>query len=187
MKNIYATTSVNISKKGVAVSLKSRVVTVTGPRGTLTRSFDHAKVDMRMIGKKSIQIDMWHGKPKENAVLRTIASHIHNMIVGVTEGYRYKMKTVYAHFPINVIISPENKDLLEIRNFLGERIVRRVQMLPGVKIAEVKNNEITLEGNDLELVSRSAALVHQICLVKRKDIRKFLDGIYVSEKGAIKA
>ena len=27
-----------------------------------------------------------------------------------------------------------------------------------------------------------SALVQQICAVKRKDIRKFLDGIYVSEK-----
>lgn len=32
---------------------------------------------------------------------------------------------------------------------------------------------------------RSCALVHQSCLVKHKDIRKFLDGIYVQEKGTI--
>ena len=31
----------------------------------------------------------------------------------------------------------------------------------------------------------AAALIHQSCLVKRKDIRKFLDGIYVSEKGSV--
>ena len=30
-----------------------------------------------------------------------------------------------------------------------------------------------------------AALIHQAVLVKRKDIRKFLDGIYVSEKTTI--
>lgn len=28
-------------------------------------------------------------------------------------------------------------------------------------------------------------MVHQSCLVKHKDIRKFLDGIYVQEKGTI--
>ena len=43
-----------------------------------------------------------------------------------------------------------------------------------------------LQGNDIENVSRSAALIHQVCLVKNKDIRKFLDGIYVSERGLIK-
>ena len=31
----------------------------------------------------------------------------------------------------------------------------------------------------------TAALIHQAVLVKRKDIRKFLDGIYVSEKTTI--
>lgn len=30
-----------------------------------------------------------------------------------------------------------------------------------------------------------SALVQQICAVKRKDIRKFLDGIYVSQKGNV--
>ena len=42
-----------------------------------------------------------------------------------------------------------------------------------------------LEGNDIELVSNSAALIQQATTVKNKDIRKFLDGIYVSEKGTV--
>lgn len=42
-------------------------------------------------------------------------------------------------------------------------------------------DELILTGNDIELVSRSSALIHQKCLVKKKDIRKFLDGIYLSE------
>ena len=33
--------------------------------------------------------------------------------------------------------------------------------------------------------SLAAALIHQCVLVKRKDIRKFLDGIYVSDRGTI--
>ncbi|VVA28382.1 PREDICTED: 60S ribosomal, partial [Prunus dulcis] len=35
------------------------------------------------------------------------------------------------------------------------------------------------------LVSRSAALINQKCHVKNKDIRKFLNGVYVSEKRTI--
>ncbi len=93
------------------------------------------------------------------------------------------MRFVYAHFPINAAIS-EKGSLVEIRNFLGERIIRRVNMYPGVKCSTSakQKDEIILEGNDLELVSRSAALIQQSTLVKNKDIRKFLDGIYVSEK-----
>ncbi|VAH70674.1 unnamed protein product [Triticum turgidum subsp. durum] len=66
--------------------------------------------------------------------------------------------------------------------------VRKVDMLDGVTIlrSEKVKDEIVLDGNDIELVSRSAALINQKCHVKNKDIRKFLDGIYVSDKGAIK-
>ena len=53
---------------------------------------------------------------------------------------------------------------MEIRNFLGEKIVRVVDMLPGVtceRSAAVKD-ELILTGNDIELVSRSSALIHQV-------------------------
>ena len=43
-----------------------------------------------------------------------------------------------------------------------------------------------LQGNNIEAVSRTCALIHQQCLVKNKDIRKFLDGIYVESKGEMK-
>ena len=41
------------------------------------------------------------------------------MITGVTKGYEYKMRLVYAHFPINTAIEDKG-GRVEIRNFLGE-------------------------------------------------------------------
>lgn len=35
--------------------------------------------------------------------------------------------------------------------------------------------------------SLSAASIHGVCRVRNKDIRKFLDGIYVSDRGTILA
>lgn len=84
------------------------------------------------------------------------------MITGVTVGYEYKMRLVYAHFPININIEGKGTKV-EIRNFLGEKIVRVVDMLPGVtceRSSGVKD-ELVLTGNDIELVSRSTALIHQ--------------------------
>jgi large subunit ribosomal protein L9e len=182
MKVIQATETVDVPEN-VQVFVNSRVVTVKGPRGTLQRSFKHARVQITKLSNTKIQVQKWFGTKKEVAAVRTICSHIKNLIKGVVKGFKYKMRFVYAHFPINTAISEKGK-LVEIRNFLGERIIRRVTMYPGVTCAmstKVKD-EIIVEGNDLELVSRSAALIQQSTLVKNKDIRKFLDGIYVSER-----
>jgi len=60
------------------------------------------------------------------------------------------------------------------RNFIGEKIVRRVAMLPGVSVEPSANvkDELVLSGNSLENVSQSAADIQQACHVKNKDIRK---------------
>ena len=73
------------------------------------------------------------------------------------------------------------------RNFLGEKIVRRVTMQPGVDVETSKGvkDQLEITGNSLENVSQSAADIQQICRVRNKDIRKFLDGLYVSEKANI--
>ena len=96
------------------------------------------------------------------------------------------MRLVYSHFPINIAIENGGK-VLEIRNFLGEKQLRSIEMIGDTIIERSKavKDELVLEGSDIELVSRSAALIQQQCLVKDKDIRKFLDGIFVSEKGPI--
>lgn len=187
MKQILATKTVDIPD-GVEIEVKARKVRVKGPRGTLVRDFKHLALDMFLIeeeGQKKLRVEISFGKRKTLAAIRTCCSHVMNMIKGVTKGFEYKMRLVYAHFPINVNI--EEAKRIEIRNFLGEKRVRAVTMLPGVKIersAAVKD-ELTLTGNDIELVSRSAALINMVCHVRKKDIRKFLDGVYVSEKSTI--
>lgn len=186
MKQIRSAKKITIPK-GVSVDISSRRVTVKGPKGTLKRDFRHLPVSIQKInGDKNVEVSLYFGLAKQLASLRTVCSHIDNMIVGVTQTYRYKMRLVYAHFPINAEVTNGGKQLL-IRNFLGEKIVRTIDALGDTKIrksVDVKD-ELIIEGTDIDLTSRTSALIHQACLVKKKDIRKFLDGIYVSEKGAV--
>jgi large subunit ribosomal protein L9e len=174
----------------VKVSIKTRTVTVEGPRGKLVKDLGHLAVNFTQPKKNVISIEIHHGNRKNVATLRTVRTLINNLIVGVTKGFKYKMRYVYAHFPINVNVEKNNATGLfevEIRNFIGEKIVRRVVMQPGVDVEISKNqkDELVLFGNGLENVSQSAADIQQICRVRNKDIRKFLDGLYVSEKGNV--
>ncbi|VDP20446.1 unnamed protein product [Echinostoma caproni] len=183
MKVIKSSESVNIPQ-GVEVKSIRRVVYVKGPRGTLKRAFKHLSVDIKVTPKR-LTVTKYFGDRKELASVRTVCSHIENMIKGVTNGYRYKMKSVYAHFPINMVVSGDGSKL-EIRNFLGEKSNKCVNLESGVKVSPTGvKDEIQLEGNDIEKVAKMASQIHQCCKVRNKDIRKFLDGIYVSQKGVI--
>merc|ERR1712170_196656 len=185
MKILNTSQSINVPE-GVSVEIKSRVVTVKGPRGTLSKSFRHLSIDIFMPDSNTIKVEKWFGTRKELAAVRTVCSHITNLMKGVTKGYKYKMRAVYAHFPINCAIS-EGGTLVEVRNFLGEKYTRKVRMHDGVKCENSKDqkDELIHTGNSVEAVSQSAALIQQSTTVKNKDIRKFLDGVYVSEKGNV--
>lgn len=113
--------------EGINIKVKAKQIEVEGPRGKLTRNFKHLNLDFQLIkdeetGKKKLKVDAWFGSRKTTAAIRTALSHVENLITGVTKGYRYKMRFVYAHFPINASISGGNKSI-EIRNFLGEKRV----------------------------------------------------------------
>ena len=188
VRTIYSTRTVEIPSN-VTVTVKSREVTVVGPLGTLQRSFKHMSLDITPLdvdGKKSLKVDIWFGNRENSASLRTICSHITNMINGVIKGFKYKMRFCYAHFPINCSSNKNGaKEVVEIRNFLGEKRIRRVELMDGVKYvktADVKD-QIEISGIDITKVSLSCARIAQITNCRKKDIRKFLDGIYVSEKG----
>lgn len=62
--------------------------------------------------------------------------------------------------------------------------MRKINCLEGVVIErrEEAKDELMLKGTDLQNVSLTCALINQCVRVKEKDIRQFLDGIYVSDK-----
>lgn len=187
MKHICKEELVNIPE-GVTVNVKARRVTVKGPRGTLTRDLKHIQMDIQRTKKTQLRVIVWQGGRKHIACIRTVTSHIKNMITGVTKGFEYKVVYAAAHFPMSAaIVKDGDKHAVEIRNFLGERFVRKIPMLPGVEVKKTDNEKdgLIISGNDVLAVSQSAANIHQSALVRNKDIRKFLDGIYVQSKSTI--
>lgn len=99
----------------VKVSVKGRRVTVSGPLGTLKRDFTHATLQLRLLvsksGKRRVRAELWTGSRKEAAVVRSVLSEIKNLFTGVLQGFKFEMKFVYAHFPINCNITADKKQV----------------------------------------------------------------------------
>ena len=143
------------------MTCKSRHVTVKGTKGELVRDFSHLPLKLTAVkgkdGKTSLKVELSMGNRKQVAAVRTVCSHVKNMIKGVTLGYRYSMKLVYAHFPISINVENEGK-LVEIRNFIGEKIVRSVTArgdATKIKRGGKDNKDVVVEGIDIDAVSQT--------------------------------
>lgn len=167
---------------GTDVSIEWPSVKVKGPKGTLQREFKGPMLRFFEMEKKGneIVIRSSYNRRKMRAMIGTIRAHIRNMIGGVTEGYVYKMKIHYVHFPITMEIKG---DKIIVKNFLGERTIRKTSIVGKTKV-EQKKDDIVITGIDKEDVAQTAANIENSCRLSRKDRRTFLDGIYITEKDA---
>jgi hypothetical protein len=92
MKPISSSKELEIPE-GVDVVVKSRRFTVTGPRGKLTKDLSHIAADMYLVedaeaGTKKLKVDIHFSSRKGLSSLRTVISHVSNMITGVTLGFK---------------------------------------------------------------------------------------------------
>jgi len=171
----------------VKIAIKSGVVTISGKRGELIKDFSHLQLDFEYNPEtKKVVARSWFGNRKLAARIGTLFGLIKNMCTGVVKGFRYKMKYVYSHFPIKHVIE-NNGTVYSFTNFKGERLKQTLPLPKGTTIAESKGvkDEIVIEGPSVEDVAQVCARIHQMARIRNKDLRKFLDGIYVSEQGHI--
>jgi len=162
----------------VTVEIDGRTVTVTGEKGSIERELWCPGVSVKMEDRRMVRVEAEKMRKKQVAMVGTLSSHIRNMIQGVSEGYTYRMKMVFAHFPIQLRVEGDH---LTISNFLGEKRPRRARILSGVDV-NVKGDLITVTGINKEDVGQTAANIEQATRIKRLDPRVFQDGIYLIGK-----
>ncbi|MDD1674227.1 MAG: 50S ribosomal protein L6 [Methanomicrobiales archaeon] len=163
--------------EGVKVQVEGRRVKITGPKGTVEREMVSPGIAITCDGKELI-ISTQSSRKQEIAMCGTFASHARNMCKGVVEGYTYRMKVVYSHFPIQLKVIGSR---LEIANFLGEKKARYANLLSGTKVT-VGNDEVTVAGIDKEVVGTTVASISQATHIRDRDPRVFQDGIYLVER-----
>ena len=164
--------------KNVEIRIEHDNFLVKSGKGEISRALSHPKIKLS-INDENIQLECKNPTKKEKALAGTFVAHIKNMIKGVTNGFEYKMKTVFSHFPIKTSVE-DNKFI--IQNFLGERSPRTAKILEGVDV-ETKGDDVTVRGIDKEKVGQTVANIERATAVKRRDIRIFQDGVYRISKG----
>jgi len=163
--------------ESVTVRIEGNLVKVTGPKGMLMREMYYPKVSLS-VAEREFTITTESGRKKILAICGTYAAHLQNMVRGVTEGYQYKMKVVYSHFPIQLKLAG---DRVEVGNFLGEKRARFARIEKDVKVA-LGADEVTVTGIDKESVGKTAANIEHATRIRERDPRVFQDGVYVVER-----
>ena len=165
--------------EGVTASLsEDGVVSIQGPKGSLTRQFTNSNLDLFQEGGALIvRTDMPRRKMK--ALAGTWNAHLNNMVKGVTDGFTYSLKAVYSHFPMTLSVKG---NIFVVNNYFGEKVPRNADILEGVDVKVNNKVEVVVSGINKENVGQTAANIERCVTVKNRDRRVFQDGIYLVGK-----
>ena len=162
----------------VMIKKEDNVIQVKGTLGTVKKDFTKLPATVTVQGNK-VTIKPYGTRKRDLAVTNTARSLIAAMIKGVEKGYTYKLKIIFAHFPISVKVKGKE---LHVENFYGERSARISKIVGDATKVSVVGEDVVIQGPSLENVSQTAANIELSTKTKGKDQRVFLDGLYVYSK-----
>lgn len=138
--------------QGVTVNVDKNLVTVTGPKGTLSREIN-PKIEVK-IENNEINVINNNKEPQYNAYHGLYRQLIANMVEGVSKGYEKSLNVNGVGFKIN----QQGQDLVLNIGFSHPVILKAI---PGIELSCDKT-VITVKGIDKELVGQFAAKVRNI-------------------------
>ena len=144
--------------EGISVTLEERTISVKGKLGTVKKDFTKLPAFLK-VENNIIKIEPYGTRRKDFAISKTAQSIINNMIKGVQNGYKYKMKIVFAHFPITVKIKDGK---VHVENFFGERKARISKIVGESTKVAIEGDDLVITGPHLEHVSQTVANVRAI-------------------------
>jgi len=162
----------------VSITKKENLIITKGSFGSVQKDFTKMPASIEIKDKK-ITIRSQGNRKKDFALVNTLQSVINNMIKGSTNGFTYKLKIVFAHFPITVKIKGKE---ISVDNFFGERSSRNSKIIGDDTKVTVQGEDVIISGSNIENVSQTAANLELATRIKNKDSRVFLDGVYIYSK-----
>jgi large subunit ribosomal protein L6 len=137
---------------GVKVTQSGDTITVTGPKGTLNKTFRDDVVIT--VSDKSVTLNIKRNDKFSQSLWGTYASHIKNMIKGVETPYQKKLILEGVGFKSEV----KGKDFHFALGFSHPVIVH----IPEGITATADKNNITITGIDKELVGNFTASIRAL-------------------------
>ncbi len=137
--------------EGVTVENKDGIITVTGPKGTLSKKLPEGI----NFENKDNQITLTRTDDKYRAMHGTINSLINNMVVGVKDGYEKVLQIVGVGYRFNV----QGQKLIVSAGYSHPV---EMQIPEGLTGSVKDNTELTLKGIDKELIGEFAAQVRKV-------------------------
>ena len=166
--------------EGVNASIsEDGVVTIQGPKGSLSREFISTFLQLSQIDDNDLLVRVDMPRRKQRALAGTWNAHLKNMVKGVTDGFTYNLKAFYSHFPMTLAVKG---NIFVVNNYFGERVPRNADILSGVDVKISNKVEVTVTGIDKELVGQTAANIERSTTIKNRDRRVFQDGVYLIHK-----
>jgi large subunit ribosomal protein L6 len=159
----------------VTIRIEGNSVVVSGKLATLRKDLTKLPVSVDVKDKKLV-LKPPGTRKRDLAITNTAKSIIQSMIKGVERGFTYKLKVVYAHFPISV--KTKGKEI-HVENYFGERAPRISHVVGDTTKVNVMGEDVIVQGPSLENVSQTAANIESSTKLKGKDHRVFLDGLYI--------
>jgi len=165
----------------VEVHIENNLVKLKGPKGHTEKKLKHPAIIIKSENN-TIHLIADNDSKKEKRVINTFAAHIKNLITGVKEGYQYTLKICSGHFPMTVTV--EGKSVI-IKNFLGEKIPRRANIIADTKV-EIKGSDIIVSGINKEEAGETASNMEKATRITNRDRRVFMDGLWITSKAGRK-
>ncbi len=165
--------------KGIEVTMDHNTVKVSFENKKAERTFNLTNIKLRKEGNELI-LESKKATKREGAMIGTVKAHLKNILKGMKESFVYKLAIEFVHFPMTVE-HDKDKNQIVIKNFLGEKKPRVCDVIPEVEI-KVDKKEIEVSSHNRELAGQMAANLEKLTKVRKKDKRKFQDGIYLVEK-----